>query len=118
MQDYGSECMDKEEYQTSPAEDMKTKSPVWHDEQAKLILDEEREVGVVKLSIYASYLKSIGNPLWIIMYLLFLALGQVSFVANVLFLGFWSGGVLPNFSQSNYMTTYASESTSVVDNVF
>jgi ATP-binding cassette subfamily C (CFTR/MRP) protein 1 len=110
MQEFGSMPSETQGDQTTKVEDtlLDQKAPI--DKKAKLILDEEREVGEVKLSVYTSYLKSVGNPLWIAIFLLLVALGQASFIANILFLGFWSGDSIRGFSQSEYMITYASES--------
>lgn len=73
----------------------------------KLFLDEEQNSGMVSSQVYYSYLKAINSWSLIILFSSFLIMAQVSTVGNSLFLGYWSGDVIPDFSQSQYMALYA-----------
>ena len=91
----------------------------------ELMQKEERNVGKVETVVYAKYLKAAGGLAWAPILLSLLALGQAatgacavvwfSFsllmcwlpVGNNLFLGFWTSGSIPGFTQGKYMGVYA-----------
>ncbi|KAL7425014.1 hypothetical protein Q5752_000701 [Cryptotrichosporon argae] len=79
---------------------------------AKLMLDEEREVGAVDWRVYASYLRAMGSWVWPALFLGLLLLNQLSTVATSLVLGWWSSSALP-LSQGTYMAVYASLGLSI-----
>ncbi|OCF37123.1 hypothetical protein I316_01029 [Kwoniella heveanensis BCC8398] len=73
---------------------------------AKLIIDEERAEGAVRLDVYVGYVRAIGTVIFPIVCTFFLVSAQAAAVFNVLFLGFWSGNEFENLSQGAYMGIY------------
>lgn len=78
----------------------------------KLMLEEERETGEVKWSVYTGYMRAMGNWWWAVFIAAVLILEQVATVGNSLMLGFWSNGTISGFAQAQYMAVYAGECTS------
>ncbi|KAJ8496778.1 hypothetical protein ONZ45_g12317 [Pleurotus djamor] len=104
-----------------------SKAPLNVSSSQPLMQDEERVTGAVAWSTYAKYLRYGGGIFWAPLILLLLILDQGAYgrcnlslpdyyipsdslpalaVANSLFLGFWTAGSIPGFSQSNYMAVY------------
>ncbi|KAJ3481401.1 hypothetical protein NLI96_g7684 [Meripilus lineatus] len=75
--------------------------------QIGLMQDEERLTGSVSFKVYAGYFRFSGGLVWAPLILLLLTLSQAAQVANNLFLGYWTAGSIPGFSQGEYMATYA-----------
>jgi hypothetical protein len=75
------------------------------------MLEEERETGEVKWSVYTGYVRAMGNRWWAILIAAALILEQTATVGNSLMLGFWSNATIDGFAQGQYMAVYAGERT-------
>lgn len=75
----------------------------------KLMLEEERETGEIKWSVYTDYLRAMGSWWWAVLIAASLLLEQIATVGNSLMLGFWSNGTIAGFAQGQYMAVYAGE---------
>ncbi|KAF9562072.1 multidrug resistance-associated ABC transporter [Agrocybe pediades] len=74
---------------------------------AALMQAEERMTGAVSWRVYSKYLENAGGIIWAPVILLLLLLTQANNVATTLFLGFWTGETIHNFTQGDYMAVYA-----------
>ncbi|ORX37805.1 P-loop containing nucleoside triphosphate hydrolase protein [Kockovaella imperatae] len=72
-----------------------------------IIVDEERLTGSVSGAVYKRYLASVNSWRHIFVAAFFLIATQIANVGNSLFLGYWSAGSIPGFSQGQYMGIYA-----------
>ncbi|KAL7422108.1 hypothetical protein Q5752_002751 [Cryptotrichosporon argae] len=112
MEEYGSTATEKPEDEAEAEAEAKPTAVSGTAKKApgggaKLLLDEEREVGAVPWSVYLGYARSMGSPLWVLACALFLCATQAATVANTLFLGFWSGSEISGMSTGGYMGIYA-----------
>ena len=83
---------------TEPAQNLKTKG---------LMQDEERAIGAVSWQVYAKYFRFSGGIIIFPLVLLWVVLSQGAQVSNSLFLGFWTSSSIHEFTQGDYMGTYA-----------
>ncbi|OCF43886.1 hypothetical protein I317_02329 [Kwoniella heveanensis CBS 569] len=74
---------------------------------SKFFLDEERLTGNISWSTYLAWFAALRSPTYLTICAASLVLTQVCSVGNSLFLGYWSGELIPGFSQGEYMGIYA-----------
>ena len=112
IEEFGSleaeEDQQREEDLVQTKSDQLSADAEWSSQEAKLVIDEERELGKVSRTVYAGYIKAIRSPTALFLYLLLLIIQQVAYVASTLFLGWWSAQSIPHFERSDYMAIYAS----------
>nr|ODN90116.1 cadmium ion transporter [Cryptococcus depauperatus CBS 7841] len=67
---------------------------------------EDRQTGSIPWSVYNTYSRAMGTPLWALLFGSLLVLTQIASVGNSLLLGFWSSNSW-HLSQQEYMIIYA-----------
>ncbi|KAG8848280.1 hypothetical protein FRB96_001253 [Tulasnella sp. 330] len=77
------------------------------EENAGMMQEEERNTGAVAFVVYQNYLRSAGGLIWAPVILALLTLTEAANVSTNLFLGYWTGQTISDFTQGQYMAVYA-----------